>query len=212
MWWLLGGAVWIGVIAWLIISYQRKVGGRDRERTVQVEQMLAEVRAAKGTQGAQATAAAAPSGVSAPVAAARAAPVPAAQPPAGAAPWHGRERLLDQPRSLAYLLLRTGLPEHEIFANLTLADVVGVGAQWQGLEREQHLRRLAQTRADFVICTRRLQPVAVITLRETVADAAVVERLRFTEACLAAAAVRHVSFDAAALPRHGELRALVLGA
>jgi len=202
MWWLLGVGVWLGVIVWLVITYQRRVGGRQRATDAQAERLMAEARAAKAAQAA----AAAPLLV----------PTPGGTPEAGVAAavsgpqWHGRERLLDPPRSLIYLLLRAGLPEHEIFANLSLADVVSVGAQWQGFEREQRVRRLQQTRVDFVVCTRRLQPVAVVALREA-ADAAEVERLRFTEECLTAAGVRHVSFDPAALPRHGELRALVLG-
>lgn len=213
MWWLFGAAVWIGVIAWLVMAYQRKVGERNRGRDTQLEQMMAEVRAAKGAQAAAAAPAPVPgaSALSGPIAR-PAGSISAPPPTAGGAPWHGRERLLDQPRALAYLLLRTGLPEHEIFANLTLADVVSVGAQWQGFEREQRTRRLTLTRVDFVVCTRRLQPLAVVTLREGVADAGVVERQRFTEECLAAAAVRLVSFDPVALPRHSEIRALVLGA
>lgn len=211
MWWLLGVAVWLGVIVWLVITYQRRVGGRQRATDAQAERLLAELRAAKG---AQAAAAAAPPSVNATSPAVSA---PAADAISGPQ-WQSRERLLDPPRGLLYLLLRSGLPEHEIFANLTLADVAGVGAQWQGFEREQRARRLQQTRVDFVVCTRRLQPVAVVVLREAAdaairgaADAAVVERLRFTEECLTAAGVRYVRFDPAALPRHGELRALVLG-
>jgi len=211
MWWLLGVAVWVGVIIWLVMSYQRKMGGRNRERDAQLEQMMAEVRAAKG---APAAAAVAPAGV------ASAVPGMAVPPLAtGGPPWHGRERLLDPPRGLIYLLLRTGLPEHEIFANLTLADVHSLGASAQGPEREQRLRRLQQTRVDFVVCTRRLQPVAVVALREATADAAgkgatdaaVVERVRFTEECLAVAALRYVTLDPASPPRHGEIRGLVLG-
>jgi hypothetical protein len=203
MWWLLGVGVWLGVIVWLVITYQRRVGGRQRATDAQAEQLMAEARAAKAAQAA----AAAPL----PASATGAAPV-AGVAAAGSGPqWHGRERLLDPQRGLIYLLLRAGLPEHEIFANLSLADVASVGAQWQGFEREQRVRRLQQTRVDFVVCTRRLQPVAVIAVREA-GDAAEVERLRFTEECLTAAGVRHVSFDPAALPRHGELRALVLGA
>jgi hypothetical protein len=206
MWWLFGGVVWLGVIVWLVITYQRRVGGRQRATDAQAERLMAEVRAGKGAQAA----ASAPVGtVPVPVASGALAPALAAA--VSGPQWHSREHLLDPPRGLIYLLLRTGLPDHEIFANLTLADVASVGAQWQGFEREQRARRLQQTRVDFVVCTRRLQPVAVVLLREAVSDAAVVERLRFTEECLTAAGVRHVSFDPAALPRHGELRALVLG-
>jgi hypothetical protein len=203
MWWLFGVAVWLGLVVWLVITYQRRVGGRQRATDAQAERLMAEVRATKSAQAAAA----------APASANPAAQVGAATPsPVVSGPqWHGRERLLEPPGGLIYLLLRTGLPDHEIFANLTLADVASVGAQWQGFEREQRARRLQQTRVDFVVCTRRLQPVAVVMLREAVADAAGAERLRFTEECLTAAGVRHVSFDPAALPRHGELPALVLG-
>jgi hypothetical protein len=123
-----------------------------------------------------------------------------------------RERLLDQPRALVYLLLRAGLPDHEVFANLTLADVVGTAATGPGFEREQRMRRLAQLRTDFVVCTRRLEPVAVLALKGAgAADAAAAENARLMAECLTASGVRYVSIDPAAPPRHAELRTLLLG-
>jgi hypothetical protein len=204
MWWVLGIAVWAGLIAYLVIAYRRKVGDRNRTRDAQFEQLMAEARAAKTTAAAApaagAVAPAAPGTPSGPASAAT------------AAPWVRKERLLDQPRALVYLLLRAGLPEHEVFANLTLADVVGTGAAGTGFEREQRVRRLGQIRTDFVVCTRRLEPVAVLALKSAgAAGAAAAENARLMAECLTAAGVRYVSIDPAAPPRHAELRALVLG-
>jgi hypothetical protein len=201
MWWVLGIAVWAGLVVYLFVAYNRKVGNRNRARDAQFEQLMAEARAAK-----TAAPAASVGGAAAP--AVRGVPAVAT---AVAVPWIRKERLLDQSRSLLYLLLRTGLPEHEVFANLTLADVVGIGAAGTGFEREQRLRRLSQIRADFVVCTRRLAPVAVLGLKASGApDAAAAENERLMAECLATAGIRYVTIDPAAPPKHAELRSLLL--
>ena len=103
-------------------------------------------------------------------------------------------------------MLRTGLPDHEIFAALTLADVLEPAATLRGFEREQATRRLAAQRLDFVICDKSLQLVAVVLCAQ-VADGGAARQA--IESALRAGGIRCVRLDAAALPRHHQIRALI---
>ena len=202
--WVLIVLVWLGAIVFVIARYRRKRAEREAEREKQVALLFAEARNARkdAESGAPAVQAATAAG---------AAPVTAPATPA-ASLYLARERLLAPPYSLVYLLLRTALPEHEIFVNLALGDLVDVGPQWQGLERENRLRRLGQQRVDYVICTRQLGVVAVVIVAGGVApDAAGLEGERLRNEALSAAGIRVVRLEPSKLPRHPELRALVLG-
>ncbi len=122
-----------------------------------------------------------------------------------------KPRLLSQADALLYMVFKAGLPDHAIFAGLTAADVVEFAPGSTGLVREQKLRRLAQQRVDFVLCTKRLEIVAVaICAREL--DAAAADDARFAEECLQAAGIRLLRVDPATLPRHQEVRELIYGA
>ena len=98
-----------------------------------------------------------------------------------------------------YFVFRTGLPDHEIFANLTLADLIDIEPAVQGYEREQKARRLAQQRLDLVICTKQLEVVAAVLFESGMnADAAQADNAGFTELCLQATGIRLLRIDAAA--------------
>ena len=226
MWWLLSAAIWIGVIAYLVIRYQRTTHARAHSRDAEFERLLIEVREAKTAQaaaaplapavaaGAEVNRAAIVTRAPAVTPSLSAPPTRTGAPQPAAAPlplWLKRERLLDAPRALLYLLLRTGLPEHEIFVNLPLRDLVGTESRVQVAGRDERTRRLGMVRADFVVCSRRLQPLAVVSVKPAVADAAVIEQMRFLNECLSGANLRHVTLDPAAPPRHAAIRALVLG-
>jgi len=202
--WVLIVFVWLGAIVFVIARYQRKRAEREAEREKQVALLFAEARNARKD---------AESGAPAVQAATAAGAAPATAPATPAASLYlARERLLAPPYSLVYLLLRTALPEHEIFVNLALGDLVDVGPQWQGLERENRLRRLGQQRVDYVICTRQLGVVAVVIVAGGVApDAAGLEGERLRNEALSAAGIRVVRLEPSKLPRHPELRAQVLG-
>ena len=202
--WVLIVFVWLGAIVFVIARYRRKRAEREAEREKQVALLFAEARNARKD---------AESGAPAVQAATAAGAAPATAPATPAASLYlARERLLAPPYSLVYLLLRTALPEHEIFVNLALGDLVDVGPQWQGLERENRLRRLGQQRVDYVICTRQLGVVAVVIVAGGVApDAAGLEGERLRNEALSAAGIRVVRLEPSKLPRHPELRALVLG-
>lgn len=134
-------------------------------------------------------------------------PVEVAPPAATAGSAYAQKsRLLDKSDALIYLLLRTGLPEHEIFAALTLADVLEPAATLRGFEREQATRRLAAQRLDFVVCDKSLRVVAVVLCAQ-VADGGAAQHA--IESALCAGGIRWVRLDAAALPRHHQIRALI---
>jgi len=63
-----------------------------------------------------------------------------------------RERLLSKPEALLYLILKTGLPEHNVFANVRMADVVDVHRQHKGFERLRRFRKISQYHLDFLVC------------------------------------------------------------
>jgi hypothetical protein len=104
------------------------------------------------------------------------------------------------------------LPDHEVFAWLRLADIVELAPGKAGYDAVQRLRRLTQQRVDFVVCNRKLEIVAAIVIdRAGPTDAAQIEGRRLIEESLRTAGVRLVRIDAAAPPRHQQVRALVYG-
>ena len=119
-----------------------------------------------------------------------------------------RPRLLEQRDVLLYLLLRTGLPDHEVFHGLTLAEVLEPAEGMRGYEREQSLRRLAQTRLDFVVCNKRLEIVAVVMFDANGLSQGADRNL---SAILEAAGLRLVNIDPLAMPRHQQIRGLLYG-
>lgn len=198
MWYLIG-LVCLALIAGMIWSYNKKREKREAERAMQAAELLA---ALKGTRDPVADTAA--------DAVTPAAVVPATTP---TPELRKKQRLLQQSKALLYYLFRTGLPDHEIFANLTLADVIDVAPTAQAYEREQKTRRLAQLRLDFVVCTKQLEVIAAVVISNNASpDAAQAENSRFTEECLRIAGIRLVRIDAAAPPRHHQVRELVYGA
>jgi hypothetical protein len=117
-----------------------------------------------------------------------------------------KARTLEQRDALLYLLLRTGLPDHEVFPGLTLADVIEPAALVRGYEREQSLRKLAQSKLDFVVCNKRLEIVAVVMFES---NGLAQDSNRNISASLEAAGVRLVSIDPLAMPRHQQMRGLL---
>jgi Protein of unknown function (DUF2726) len=118
-----------------------------------------------------------------------------------------RERFLGRAESLVYYLLKAGLPEHEVFANVSLATVVG--ATGEGAERELQLRRLSLHTLDFVVCDKTMRIVAVVEVEKPAAEDL---PRRFRADTLKAAGVCRVSINPAALPARDAIRGLIAGA
>jgi hypothetical protein len=188
--WFLFFAVVVFVVAVFVWDYRKKAAKRNavsRQRMLQMIKPGAPVPAPAATT-----------------------PEPAAPEAAPEAPplaYKANERMLSQPETLLYLLLRSGIPDHEIFPKLSLAAVVV--APGTGYDREQQLRRLSRHQLDFVVCDKAMRVVAAVQLAAPGPEAVIAQRIR--EECLESAGIRLVSIDPAALPRRSEIRALVCG-
>jgi hypothetical protein len=195
LWFLLMLAT-AGVVAYGVWDYRRKVAAREAASQARFEEMF------KG-KGAAAPARPEPAPPMPAAAVPAAVPAPPVSPPvAVSAPG----RFLGKTGTLVYRLLQTGLPDHEIFANVTLSSVVA--ASGSGSQGEQQARRLSQYQLDFVVCDRDLRIVAAVEV-EAGGGADAIGMRHFKEECLRAAGIRLAWFDAAALPRRQEIRALL---
>ena len=204
--WVLVVVAAVAVMAYAIRNYQKKTAARE----VAAQQRFAELLREQGSAGGRPASASAPA--SAPVShAAPAAPAAVMPPAAAAAPAAAvtaRERFLGQHETLLYLLLKTGLPDHEIFANVSLAAVVALPAS--GGEREQQVRRLSPYQLDFVVCDKSMHVIAAVDI-ETAggADAAGIQQ--FKADFLKRAGIRLVRVNPAAMPKRDQVRGLVVG-
>ena len=154
---------------------------------------------------------AAPSTAPAPAAPVVSQPQPASPtdtpPDAPGIAYAARDRLLSQAEKLIYLLLKTGMPDHEIFSKVPLAAVVDVPGT--GYDHEQQLRRLSRQVLDFVVCDKGMKIVAAVQLAAASPDAIVAQRIR--SECLKSAGIRLVTIEPGALPKRPEVRAFVCG-
>lgn len=182
-----------GVIAAFVWDFHRKAGAREAASKKRFDEIF--LARPAGPPANAPLPAAPPSGASLPVV------PPQAKAPAASAAPQSRDRFLGQHETLVYRLLRAGIPDHEIFANVGLASVVGG-------KTEQDARRVAQYCLDFVVCDKSMRVVAVVEV-DAAGRAPGVGEQRFIADCLKAAGVSLVRLNPAALPRRGEIRALV---
>lgn len=201
--------VMLGVVAgtaYSIWNYRKKSAAREAASQQRFAELLREQVASSG-RPVPAPAAAAPVPSLAPVlqaAPAAATPAPVSAPAAGAA----RGRFLGQHETLLYLLLKTGLPDHEIFANVSLAAVAALPAV--ASEREQQLRRLAPYQLNFVVCDKNMHIVAAVDF-ETAGGADTAGIQQFKADYLKGTGIRLVRVNPTAMPKRDQLRALVVG-
>lgn len=194
MGWLLFLLAVGGVVAFAIWNFRRKTTARRAASDARFEKIFkgsAQVPADPPGSAAQSSA-------------------PAKAPPAAsAAPPAAAQRFLGPAESQIYYLLKSGLPDFEIFAGVSLARVVG--AAGEGREREQQLRRLSGYQLDFVVCNESMQVVAVVEI-EAAAGADAAGDRRFKSDLLKQAGIRLVRINPAALPQREQVRPLVDGA
>jgi hypothetical protein len=191
--WYAFALIWIASVAGIFWAYGRKRRQASSARAKELTALLVEAKNAGRIPADGAPPGAAP--VVKPVAAAQ------------AETFTRRDRLLGKADAWLYLLFRTGLPDHEIFANVALSELLDPAPELRGIDREQRLRKLGQTFLNIVVCNKQLEIVAVVLY--PAADAQAAEAQRYAEYCLGAAGIRLVRIDPAALPRHHQLRALV---
>jgi intracellular sulfur oxidation DsrE/DsrF family protein len=203
----------VAIMGYAVWNFQKKTAAREAAAQQRFADLLRGGQGSGGGQSASAPAPAASASTSAPAShAVPAAPAvaipPAAAPAAAVAAVAARERFLGQHETLLYLVLKTGLPDHEIFANVSLAAVVALPAS--GSEREQQIRRLAPYQLDFVVCDKSMHVIAAVDI-ETAggADAAGIQQ--FKADYLKRAGIRLVRVNPAAMPKRDQVRALVVG-
>jgi hypothetical protein len=136
---------------------------------------------------------------------------PAAAAPAAMPEYRRRERLLDAGQTLVYLLLKQGVPDHEVLVNVALADLLDFPAVNGEAGSGPPQRLLAQRRVDFVVCSKAMQPVVAVDLLAVEPPAVLTTVPDFKSQCLQRAGIRHVRLVRGALPARQEIRARVLG-
>jgi hypothetical protein len=124
-----------------------------------------------------------------------AAPAASASHPSPAAP-RARAAYLEGAKKVMYLVLRSGLPDHHVFANCSVADLLEAGGTLPPA--------LGQARADLVVCRSDLRVVAVVDV-----GAPVDALKRALEAQLTSAGIRYVRVQPPALPKPAQARALI---
>ena len=132
------------------------------------------------------------------------------EPATGSNAFRRRERVLDPAETLAYFLLRSGLPDCEVLARVRLDQLV-MGAEVPATVPGGRLQGLTQHTVDFVICNKAMQPLAAVDVLDAESGAALTAAPDFKTLCLAQAGVRYVRVLRAALPKRQEVRAVVLG-
>jgi hypothetical protein len=127
-------------------------------------------------------------------------------------PFRMRERLLDKPATLALYAIRTAVPDHEVFARVSLAELLDVPEPVHVYDRAQRLKKLAPLTVDFAIANKAMQLVAVIDLEDAHMTAEQRELQRAKAEYLRDLPVRHLTFARARLPRYQDIRQLLLAA
>jgi hypothetical protein len=194
MWVVLFFFLAIGAIIWIFLrEYRKKTVKWEAASKERFEQIFTEqaVRAAT---------------TAAPGARPAATPVAASLEPA-MAPAAVTERFLGQAETLLYYLLRTGIPDHAVFAKVPLELVLAApGAGSAG----GPLQRLAQQRLDFVVCDRNMRVAAVINVHGPGASSAAGQPQSALDK-LRSAGVRVIEIDMAHMPHRAAIRQIVLG-
>jgi len=135
-----------------------------------------------------------------------AASVPDAPTASSAAHVQLRKPFLAGPNRLLYLVLKIGLPDHLIFANVRLADLVRVV---NPAATPQARAQLAQTRMDFLVCSADLRVVALLDITDgNRADDVLKCQL---EAQLTSGGCRYLRVTPNAIPKPAQVRALICG-
>ncbi len=194
----LGVLLAVVVIAVFIWNYRRQAAAREAASAERMKAFLEQARAN------------APSAANAPVNA----PAPAAR---GASPqlplaagFTVRASLLSTEQRALHGLLKDGLPDHEIFACVSLAAFIQPAENLAGFAREAQERRLADAVVDFLVCGKSMRAVAAVQCGVRSGKAA--ESAAFAAACVVSTGMRWVEIKPDALPAREAVRATILGA
>ena len=183
----------IAAVAYIIWDHRRKVAQREAASAGRMEELIGVAKHAAPEVSE--------------VAAAAAVPVTEARAPA--ATFVLRERFLSPPQTLLYYLLKTGLPDYLVVAQVPVASLLDPSPSLAAYAREEQARTFARHVVDFAILDKSTRPVAAINLAQG-ADAPRASSLQI-RTWLEATGLRYLELDERALPRKDAVRALVLG-
>jgi len=114
---------------------------------------------------------------------------------------------LSEPEQVLYWRLREACPEHQVLAQVALSQMLRAK---RGANRQATFNRFSQLVADFVVCTKAFEVVAVIELddrsHDSAARAAADKR---KNEVLAAAGYRLIRVSVSKMPSVTELRSLL---
>jgi uncharacterized protein DUF2726 len=195
--WFLLALGFVGTIIYVVWNYRKKRAARAAARSERFSRIFtAAERSAIATGGGTGQAAREVTPT----------PTTPAVIPAAPGSYARRPSFLDARHSRLFALLDSGLPEHAIFAHVSLAAVLELGGLPEGREREQRLRGLAQQTLDCVVCSKAFDVVAAIDFEDGTTPEA-----RFKAECLKAARVRYLRWNPLELPAVADLAALIAG-
>lgn len=126
--------------------------------------------------------------------------------------YEAKERLLSKHENLMRNILKAGLPGHEIFANVRLADIVRVQRKHRGNKNIWLYRNIAQYHVDFIVCDKETNIIAAIELDDPSHDTSDGER-RDTkkDECMSAVGIKLIRIRVENMPKHTEIRNMVYG-
>ena len=202
--------IWLGlllgvvVIAVFIWNYRRQAAAREAASAERMKAFVEQARANSAANPADTPATA----VSA---------VPAALTPARSAQsrlplvsgFAARGPLLSAEQMALYPLLKSALPDYEVFVRVSLAAFIQADENSTGFAREAQQRRLADAVVDFLVCDKSMTAVAAVQCGARTGKTA--ETASFAAACVASTGVRWVEISPAALPAREEIKQRVLG-
>jgi len=114
---------------------------------------------------------------------------------------------LSEPEQVLYWRLRGACPEHQVLAQVALSQLIRAK---RGASRQATFNRFSQLVADFVVCTKAFEVVAVLELDDRShdsADRAAADARK--SGVLAAAGYRLIRVRVSTMPSVPELRALM---
>jgi len=170
----------------------------------ELEEFIAAYRREKALGGASAVTATAASVAPAPIPIGAATPAvpPGAAAPSTAAPLvplKARSAFLAGPSKLAFLLLKAGLPDHHVFANTRLGDLVDGNLA----------TALSSAKIDLLVCSKDLGIVAAVDLGNGGQPPSALDREK--QQRLQAAGIRYLRFEPGAFPKPAEVRSTIYG-
>ena len=183
----------IAAIAYIIWDHRRKVAAREAASAGRMEELIGVAQHATRGEPIEP----------------RLDQAAATEAPAVSATYVLRERFMSAPQTLLYYLLKTGLPEYLVLAQVPVASLLDPAPSLAAYAREEQARMFARHIVDFAILDKSTRPLAVVNLAAA-ADASRAASLQI-KTWMASVGLRYIELDSAALPRKEAVRALVLG-